>query len=150
VRVSANADPKMQRLVDLEEIRQLNARYNHAMDARNRDAYAACLTPDAQGGRYGTDIRQNGREAITEMAVTFPVEGRHMCTDTVVEIDGDEATQKIYCLYLDMGPPFDVSMFGLYHDKLVRTSEGWKFSQRFFQPFYLRPSEVTLKNIKPG
>jgi SnoaL-like domain len=140
-------EDELKRLTDLEAIRHLNAVYNVAMDSRDRAGFARCWTADAVGGRYGTDLRQEGRDAIVDFAISFPVEGRHICTDAIVEVDGDTARQRIYCLYVDMGPPFDVSMFGMYHDKLVRTPEGWKFQERMFQPFFLRASEVKPSNL---
>lgn len=147
--MDASDKATLQRLKDIEAIRDLDARYNMAMDARDRETFTTFWVEDAVGGRYGTDIRQEGREAIVDLSINFPVEGRHMSTDAVIEVNGDTATQLLYCLYLDMGPPYDVSMFGLYHDKLVRTADGWKFKERQFQPFYIRQSEVVLKERTP-
>jgi len=42
-----------------------------------------------------------------------------------------------------MGPPCDVSMFGVYFDKLVRTDEGVEFKERIFEPHVIRESETS-------
>ena len=52
---------------------------------------------------------------------------------------------KNYMLYLDMGPPCEVSMFGVYFDRLVRTGEGWKFKERIFEPHVIRESETSAE-----
>ncbi|MDO9486947.1 MAG: nuclear transport factor 2 family protein, partial [Sphingomonadaceae bacterium] len=79
------------------------------------------------------------------LARDFPVDGRHLTTDLIIDVDGDEAVMKNYMLYLDMGPPCEVSMFGVYFDKLVRTPSGWKFKERIFEPHTIRASETSAE-----
>jgi hypothetical protein len=135
----------LKRLLDLEAIRDLNARYNHAFDNRQGELFASFWTEDCFGQRKNSEPKMKGRAAMAASAENWPVDGRHISTEAVIQLDGDSATQTIYCLFLDMAPPCEVSMFGIYEDKLVRTSEGWKFSERIFEPLYLRPSDVKIK-----
>jgi len=136
---------QLQRLIDIEAIRDLNARYNHAFDNRQGDLFASFWTEDGFGQRKDSEPKMRGRAAMKASAENWPVDGRHMCTEAVITVEGDTARQIIFCLYLDMAPPCEVSMFGQYHDKLVRTTEGWKFAERIFEPFYIRQSDVVVK-----
>jgi 3-phenylpropionate/cinnamic acid dioxygenase small subunit len=56
---------------------------------------------------------------------------RHMTTEAVIEIDGDEATQRSYLLFLDRaGGSTRVANSGTYDDRLRRTENGWRFVSR--------------------
>ena len=134
---------KVQRLLDLEEIRLLVAKYNFAFDTRDERSYLECWTEDGFVERRNSKPSCRGHAQLAALARDFPVNGRHLTTDVLIELDGDHATMRNYMLYLDMGPPCEVSMFGVYHDKLVRTAEGWKFSERIFDPHTIRPSETS-------
>jgi hypothetical protein len=134
---------QLQRLLDLEEIRQLVAKYNFAFDGRDEAAYVACWTQDGFVERRNSKPSCRGHAQLAALARDFPVNGRHITTDLVIDLQGDNAEMKNYMLYLDMGPPCEVSMFGVYFDKLVRTNEGWKFSERIFEPHTIRESETS-------
>ena len=136
-----DTDAKLRHLADLEEIRQLVAKYNFAFDSRDEAAYIACWTEDGFVERRNSKPSCRGHGQLAALARDFPVNGRHITTDLIIDVNGDEAEMKNYMLYLDMGPPCDVSMFGVYFDKLVRTSEGWKFRERIFEPHVIRESE---------
>jgi hypothetical protein len=133
----------VQRLHDYEAIRQLVAKYNFAFDSRDERAYIACWTEDGFVERRNSKPSCRGHAQLAALARDFPVNGRHVTTDLVIDLDGDRAEMKNYMLYLDMDPPCEVSMFGVYYDKLVRTAEGWKFSERIFEPHVIRESETS-------
>jgi hypothetical protein len=135
----------LQTLVDREDIRDLNARFSHAIDNRDGELFASLWTEDGIGQRKNSEPRVQGRAALVEHAKHWPVDGRRLCTEAVLVVDGDQARQTIYCLYYDMSPPCAVSMVGQYEDKLVRTPKGWKFAERIFDPFYIRASELVVK-----
>ena len=136
-------DPKIQELLDREAIRELVARYNFAFDSRNVDAYLDCWVEDGFVERRNSKPSCRGHAQLAALVKGFPINGAHMCTDFIFEIDGDEAKTRHYQLYLDMGPPCTVSMFGIWNDRLVRTSDGWKFTEKIFDPMTIRDSEVS-------
>lgn len=134
---------KLQRLIDLEDIRQLVARYNFAFDERDEVAYLDCWTEDGFVERRNSKPSCRGHAQLAALVRDFPVEGRHISTDLVIDLAGDEATMRHYLLYLDMGPPCEISMFGVWNDKAVRTASGWKYKERIFDPLTIRESEVS-------
>lgn len=136
-------DKTLQRLVDLEEIRQLVARYNFAFDGRDVAAYLECWVEDGFVERRNSKPSCRGHAQIGALCRDFPVKGRHLSTDLVINLDGDRATIRHYLLYLDMGPPCDISMMGIWNDTVVRTADGWKFQERIFDPLTIRDSEVS-------
>lgn len=116
---------------DVLAIRELTARYNHAIDAGRAEEWAATFTEDgvfepSAGGRF------EGREALAGFARAFSsrFKVRHCTTDAVMEVDGDRATQTCYLLLLDRSDGVKVMSSGVYHDTLVRTPQGWRFSHR--------------------
>lgn len=138
-------DARLQRLIDLEDIRQLVARYNFAFDERDDAAYLECWVKDGFVERRNSKPSCRGHAQLAALARDFPVNGRHVSTDLVIDLAGDEARMRHYLLYLDMGPPCEVSMFGVWNDKVVRTPTGWKFSERIFDPLTIRQSEVSAE-----
>lgn len=78
---------------DVLAIRELTARYNHAIDSGRAEEWAATFTEDgvfepSAGGRF------EGREALAGFARAFAARFRvrHCTTDAVVEVDGNRAT----------------------------------------------------------
>lgn len=134
---------KLQRLLDLEDIRQLVARYNFAFDERDVAAYLDCWVEDGFVERRNSKPSCRGHAQLAALVRDFPVDGRHVSTDLVIDLNGDEAIMRHYLLYLDMGPPCEVSMFGVWNDKVVRTPGGWKYKERIFDPLTIRESEVS-------
>ena len=134
---------RLQRLEDLEAIRQLVAKYNFAFDTRDLPAYLECWIEDGYVERRNSKPACRGHAQLAALARDFPVNGRHISTDLSIDLDGDRATMKHYLLYLDMGPPCEVSMFGIWNDVVVRTASGWKFAQRIFDPLTIRASELS-------
>jgi hypothetical protein len=115
---------------DTEAIKQLTHRYNLAFDYGEVDAYLDCWTADGFFERSNAGRSYRGHAELDELIRTFPVDGRHISTNFIIEVDGDGAKASSYLLYLDKDADFSVSMFGVYDDTLVRTESGWKFSER--------------------
>lgn len=128
-------DAALRLIEDRIAIRELVARYNHAIDDAEAEAFAACFVPD---GRFcvGTDgAVVAGRERLAAMSRAAGVKWVHLTMDPVVTIDGDTATQVCTALIgrrqADRAPGSSTwTSTGRYHDDLVRTDEGWRFVQR--------------------
>jgi hypothetical protein len=117
---------------DTLAIQQLYARYNHAIDSGDAAGWAACFTGD------GTFASATGNFAGTEQLTTFAqgfasrLKARHWTNNLVVESDGDGAKGTCYLMLLRLGEgtPATILTTGIYTDRLVRDSGGWRFASR--------------------
>jgi ketosteroid isomerase-like protein len=117
---------------DLEQIRQLLARYCFAIDARDGPAWADLFTDDGVF-HYALGEPLTGREALVGFVAMVPDDRHHLTMNEIIEIDGDEATVRAYALVTRGTPPI-ISAVGEYADALRRTSAGWKFATRVYTP----------------
>jgi ketosteroid isomerase-like protein len=122
-----------------EDIRDLLARYNQAIDFGDADGWVACFTPEGVfectglpegsplGGRY------EGAEALHGYAVShygiFRGRARHWNDSLVVDGDSDEATMSCYMLALSVGRGL-VGTTGVYRDRLRKVDGQWRFVHR--------------------
>jgi hypothetical protein len=123
---------KLQWLIDIEEIKQLKARYAAACD----DGYAAdriaeLFAVDAvwDGGMMGyAETRDGIREFFAGAAavVGFAVHG---ISNPLIDVRGDEATGHWYLLQPMVLKDTELSYWycAQYEDQYVRTPDGWKF-----------------------
>ncbi|WP_176921595.1 nuclear transport factor 2 family protein [Pseudonocardia oroxyli] len=121
---------------DIVAVQQIAARYNHALDAGDGDAFAALFLSD---GELDTgDIIIKGRARLAEFARSVgerPDHIRHVLTDVLV--DGDEKTAYLRA-YLRVtvrsdssGPRTEVSS-GSYHCRLEKVDGEWRFAKRTY------------------
>ena len=125
-------DKNIQRLIDIEEIKQLKHKYCAACDDNyNPDKIADMFAEDGiwDGGGLGA---ANGREGIREFfkgvlgLVEFAI---HNVSNPIIEVDGDSATGK-WNLWQPMVYREDnetVWYAARYEESYVRTADGWKF-----------------------
>jgi len=123
---------KVRWLADIEEIKQLKARYAAACDDDyDPDALAELFTEDAiwDGGMLGfAETREGIREFFVRASdvVGFAVHG---VSNPLIEIEGDCARGRWY-LHQPLTLKGTESCFWLcaqYQDEYVRTSAGWRF-----------------------
>ena len=122
------------------ELKRLNDDYVRYADQQDFDSFLTLFMEDAVLEIGG--IERKGHDAIRghfgdrEQMVT-----RHICTNLWYEPIGDNTAEcEIYLpVYRCSGPytekdgpiPYDrPDWIGEYHDKYVRTPDGWKFSER--------------------
>ena len=119
--------------LDYEEIRQVLARYDRAIDFGDADAFAACFTPDGFLEVTGlpSDAAHEGRRYAGHPALrTFAAElyaglqghVRHCNNLPVIEGDGQRATMFSYLFEFRVGvlPRVGVTMTGVYEDTLAK------------------------------
>ncbi len=121
---------------DRLEIQALVARYNHAVDSGDGDAFAATFAE--AGTLEAGDLLVEGWEALRAFADRIPRTyraPRHVASNLLVEGDGERATARAYVqMYVLAGEPprQEVAASGRYADQLVRRDGRWVFERRVF------------------
>lgn len=139
-------EDEIQRLVDIEAIKQLRGRYSRAVDTKDWDVFAASLAEDA---RLTADSGTNeGRESIVAMvsrALGTATTVHHQHTPEI-EITGADTATGIWAMQdvVHIGT-FVLRGFGHYHEDYVRTPEGWKI-----QSSTLTRTRVDTEGEVPG
>ena len=120
---------------DVIEIQQLYARYNTAIDTGDGATFGGLFVPE--GTFNPGHMLCEGQAAISEFAVktheAMPLM-RHNATNVVVDGDGDEATGSAFLLGYLAGSDYKVITTGRYQDKLTKTADGWRFTERVYHP----------------
>ena len=128
---------RLQRLEDLDEIRQLYIDYGRYLDAGDPDAYASLFARDAKL-RLGPVMRADGRENIRQAAAATiqPKPGHstrsvHVFGSPSVELAGDAATGE--CVWAAIGESQNGSttvLVGRHMDDLIREDGHWRIARR--------------------
>jgi ketosteroid isomerase-like protein len=124
-------------VTDRDAIVETQIRYADACDSRDLGSLAEVFTADAVGD-YGPR-RPQGRQEIVGMIEGFlggcgPTQ--HLLGNHVVAVDGDRATARCAIRAFHAGRPGSAAegatytVYGTYHDELVRTPEGWRIASR--------------------
>lgn len=124
----------LQQLSDLEEIRQLKARYFRCIDTGNHTELANCFTEDVEidlrGGGYR--LRVLGRADMVEfIASSFnsSVVAMHHGHTPEIRFTGPDSAEGTWYLedrFIDPERGEDTIGSSLYHDRYIRTAEGWQ------------------------
>ena len=116
---------------DHAEIQQLYARYNHAIDAGDANAWADTFTAD---GVFNNNFKgREGQLAFMKMWVEKMngTQRRHWNSNLQVSGDGKTAKGSVYLMLWDISQkPAVVAGSGMYADSLVKTKQGWRFTAR--------------------
>jgi uncharacterized protein (TIGR02246 family) len=117
----------LQRLVDIEAIKQLRGRYSRAVDTKDWDLFGASLADDA---RLSTDGGVNeGRDAIVaavSRALATATTMHHQHTPEIEIIGPDAATGTWAMQDVVRIGSFVLRGWGHYSEEYVRTPDGWK------------------------
>jgi 3-phenylpropionate/cinnamic acid dioxygenase small subunit len=131
---TAMAD-RLQRLEDLEEIRQLFVDYGHYLDSGDFAAYGALFADEGEV-LLGAIGRAKGPAAI-EALMRRTMEGAagssfHIVSNPIIELDGDRATSEVMWTVVtrDKQDQATVSMLGRHRDQLTRERGRWRFLRR--------------------
>ncbi|MCY3633618.1 MAG: nuclear transport factor 2 family protein [bacterium] len=148
--------PDIQALADEQAVINLASRYCWALDTQEFEELRNIFTPDAfaiLGGTqcYGIDaIIQRISSALTRLDVSHHLVGSH-----VVTVDGDRATHQCYLQaqhVLQGTEGGDLWMVaGTYDDKMVRTPDGWRISQRILSRVWTEGNpDVAAPDLRPN
>jgi hypothetical protein len=129
----------LQRLVAIEDIKQVKARYLRCVDGKQWDEFETLFTPDAEFiGHDVGDFRVQGTHAFREYSEKFLAEAvsiHHVHAPEITFVD-DKLANVIWImtdmLRWEKGDPIDgykrIDGWGHYHETFVKTPKGWKIS----------------------
>ena len=120
-------DDTIQRLMDIEAIKQLRGRYSRAVDTKDWDLFGDSLAEDARLSAEGGD--HEGRDAIVAAvsgALASATTVHHQHTPEI-EITGSETATGTWAMedVVRIGT-FALHGYGHYTEEYVRTPEGWR------------------------
>ena len=125
---------------DRLEIQEILVKYCTAIDNKHYDTLDSVFSEDAildytsAGGIRGT--LSEAKEWLSNVLSLFEIT-QHIAGNFIIEIEGDQATSRC-SFYNPMGlkpssPDEPVTMLffgGYYNDKLLRTDNGWRITER--------------------
>ena len=131
-------DPSTRLLVDADEIGQLIVRMARVTDEGDVSEYADLIAADASWQMPGSDVvrgRYNVMASARERrarGLTGPgANTRHVVSMVSVSVEGDRAAaQSSWQYFAQTTTTPTLLAIGSYADAFVRTSEGWRFSER--------------------
>jgi hypothetical protein len=134
----------VKKLLEIEEIKKLHARYTFWVDERRWDEVVDLFAEDAIGewafGKAGSRGKHVGRKEIARFFKELvPKEAsmfRHMVIQPVIEIDGERARAEWYMFgFGTYNLPEGATpawMHGKYENELVKREGKWKFKHLKF------------------
>ncbi len=117
-------------------IRDLAARYNHAIDGGDGATYADTFVDD--GVLDAGELCVEGRTALEQFGSSFAGTvraPRHIATSLIIDGDDDHAELRAYVqMFAMVGEPprHEVTASGTYLDALVKVDGAWRFVRRTF------------------
>lgn len=125
-------------LEEKDQIRELLARYCFYFDDAQFDRWVDLWTDDAVFDVDGKVMR--GRAALVQFTREVRlVDGKppvkHCVMNSIVEVEGPAATAHCYLLTVMKRKDGSLATVtaGVYTDRLAKTEQGWRFSERRFR-----------------
>jgi hypothetical protein len=127
----------VERLIELEAIRDLKARRDQAVDRKDWETYAALHTDDFVGTAIPDQQAAGGKAAAAALAVQMAgVTTVHHSHSPVIEFQDRNHATGIWAMEDNLfwyrnGEKQWLRGFGLYHESYARGADGrWRFSHR--------------------
>jgi hypothetical protein len=119
--------------VDYEEIRALYSKYVYGYDTGDAQMVASVFARDATlviGGKTTGDSRDTITGGIKPRVGVNGM--RHIPTNILIESspEGAKGMQYLTLMNFQDGKMPAVISGGVYHDAIIKTSEGWRFKRR--------------------
>ena len=116
---------------DEDAIRRTIAQYCHFCDDGRFDEWADLYTDDATFTVMGNTY--TGRadvKAFIEQGQPADKRGKHICFNSVIDIDGDGSSASACTDYVFIDKNRVITSAGRYHDRFVRHPDRWRFLER--------------------
>jgi uncharacterized protein (TIGR02246 family) len=127
----------IQRLIDIEAIKQLKARYFRFLDTKDWAGFSSVFTLDVHLMVPEGDVDVTGRNAVVEaisslLAGVLTVHQGHM---PEIQITGPDTASGVWAMfdYLDFpttdGTRNGMQGYGHYHERYAREADAWRISE---------------------
>tara|TARA_Y100001970_G_C14018614_1_gene742270 strand:- start:470 stop:922 length:453 start_codon:yes stop_codon:yes gene_type:complete len=144
---------EIQELVDRQEITDVMHSYCRFVDLNLPEKQVECFTIDAAADYYGgTELV--GRGAILEMlqeALTRFIATCHTLSNIEISFESPNTANSISYVQAwhrkPSGPEDDYEVRGQYHDRWLKTEEGWRISYRKFLTMAATPPRPDAPGI---
>src|SRR5687768_11502534 len=117
-------------MTEVEQIKQTLARYWQYLDDRRESDWVDLFADDAEL-RYDSTVTGSRHELeVIAAALKNHTPGKHLGSNEIVEIDGDNATAHSDVLFLEPNPDGTVKIrfYGRCDDRLRRSGSVWRFT----------------------
>lgn len=140
-----------ERLLAVDAIRMLKARFFLAVDGKNWEAYASLFTEDARFDVGGAFVDEGGGEAVEGLKGTETVVGGkamaervsrlldgattvHLGATPLIEVTSDREAKAIWPVedwlwFAEGAGPSVIHGFGRYDERYVRIDDGWRIAE---------------------
>src|SRR5215469_7081349 len=134
---------QLREYLDREQIRETFNRYALGVDSSDPEAVLAvfddpCTLITQQPGK--PPRRYEGRAAVERVFNRGLINDlkllRHRITDNLIKVEGDRADARLYWDEIREQNGQLILGGGIYFDKLRRTGDGWKFTERHAMTTY--------------
>ena len=152
----SNAGDLLRRLLDIEEIKQLKARYFRTLDRKDWDGFAQVFARDAVLEVPEVDLVVNGRDAIVAsvggaVTGTRTVHHGHMPEIDLIAPDHARGTWAMFD-YVEWPAPASGERVGLqgyghYVEEYVREDEQWRIARCRLERLRVDPLGSGLPDI---
>lgn len=118
-----------ERVSDEDAIRRTIAQYCQLCDDGRFDEWADLYTDDATFSVLGkTYTGRADVKAFIEKGQAPERRGKHLCFNSIIDIDGDSARAITDYVFIDK--QHAITSAGRYHDRLIRQPDRWRFAER--------------------
>lgn len=132
---------RLQRLEDIEAIRQLKARYFHACDHKDVETLRQCFAEGEVLIDYGAIGRFATREAFLEVYQALAchphiIDMHHGQNAQIEWLSPDEAhaTWDLYFFQINQQSGTVTQLGGFYRDRFAKDASGWRIVETVFTP----------------
>ena len=131
----------LQAIADRVEIEALRGEFTDAVMMRDYDRAASLFTPDGALRMPNVPAELVGREEIRAWGARVPTFVDYLVQTThagLIELDGDTASGRAYLSELiHLRDGRSELNYAIYHDRYLRTPDGWKFTERVYETRYV-------------
>lgn len=142
------------KLIAIEEIRQLKARYFRMLDTKDWEGFAAVFTPDAVLDSGAWTITGAGIIADRVSASLEGITTVHHGHTPEITIDSPTTAHAIWAmadeLHAGGKPEKGLTGSGHYHEEYTRTGDGWRISRSKLTRLHISPLPGGFHVAIPG
>jgi hypothetical protein len=142
----------LERLMAIESIKQLKARFLRCMDTKDWDGFAATLSDDAvlDMSQQGSEVLEGGARVIADWTrdAIDAAETVHQAHCPEIEVTSADSATGVWALmdvlrWPEGGAISEMVTYGHYHESYVRVAGAWKISRIYLTDLRIDITEGT-------